>query len=383
MRERLATALGMSGDLGADLGVAALKSAASEQLSKASGGGEIIDAETLRSARAEAGEASARLSKLQSALELAEAKKAAEERLAAVIASELPELSAKNQRLEHPICEVCGVLIDKARAEGCGLALNPCDLEALRQRVEQRKADHLKAVEDAKQFGREVQSLKPEIALAEQQRKQKRERLDALETAAFSRSQSIRRAERWQDEVLEFEQVEAEIADVEAAIATAQSRVDGLSADLVVHRSKVAGVISAFSDRFDAVFRELVPNNERCIVKLHGNGFGIHVPVNGTAIDSLKVVVFDLAALTFAIEGKLLHPGFLIHDSPREADLGRQIYNNFFDVAAKLEAEASPVLFQYIVTTTTEPPSQHQLPPRLCLQLRGSPAEERLLTVDF
>jgi hypothetical protein len=40
------------------------------------------------------------------------------------------------------------------------------------------------------------------------------------------------------------------------------------------------------------------------------------------AIDSLKVLGFDLSALCLSIEGATRVPAFLVHDSPREADLG-------------------------------------------------------------
>jgi hypothetical protein len=104
---------------------------------------------------------------------------------------------------------------------------------------------------------------------------------------------------------------------------------------------------------------------------------------SGTAIVSLDVVLFDLAVLAMAIEGKIRHPGFLIHDSPREADLGGSIYAGLFDLARRLEDFGAAPLFQYIVTTTTEPPEEFRADPWLRLELRGSPAEARLLRKDL
>jgi hypothetical protein len=43
-----------------------------------------------------------------------------------------------------------------------------------------------------------------------------------------------------------------------------------------------------------------------------------------------KVVAFDLAALCLTIEGATRIPSFLVHDSPREADLGGSIYGRLF-----------------------------------------------------
>ena len=76
----------------------------------------------------------------------------------------------------------------------------------------------------------------------------------------------------------------------------------------------------------------------------------------GLAMTSLKAVVFDLAALLLTIEGRSHLPAFLLHDSPREADLGLSYYHKLFLFVRKLEAIADEPPFQYIVTTTTEPP---------------------------
>ena len=72
-----------------------------------------------------------------------------EERIAKVIADQLPELSAQNQRLAHPVCPVCDVLIDKARAEGCGITLQDYDLQAIQTKVREQKEAREAAVTKA------------------------------------------------------------------------------------------------------------------------------------------------------------------------------------------------------------------------------------------
>jgi hypothetical protein len=83
------------------------------------------------------------------------------------------------------------------------------------------------------------------------------------------------------------------------------------------------------------------------------------------------------------MEGHSRLPGFLLHDSPREADLGRSIYDRLFEFARKLEGFGPSPLFQYIVTTTTEPPGEFHSEPWLRLMLHGTPAAERLLKIDL
>lgn len=43
--------------------------------------------------------------------------------------------------------------------------------------------------------------------------------------------------------------------------------------------------------------------------------------IGGEALETLAILLADLTAMLLAIEGKCIHPGLLLHDSPREADL--------------------------------------------------------------
>jgi uncharacterized protein YydD (DUF2326 family) len=81
---------------------------------------------------------------------------------------------------------------------------------------------------------------------------------------------------------------------------------------------------------------------------------------NGQAMASLtKVLAFDLACLIASVEGTARFPLFLIHDSPKTADLESVLYARLYDPIMELLAafgEREPS-FQYIVTTTTPPPA--------------------------
>jgi len=133
--------------------------------------------------------------------------------------------------------------------------------------------------------------------------------------------------------------------------------------------------------------RELVPADITGEVMLDGIGMRLKVELGGerstAAIESWKVVVFDLATLVMTIEGHTRLSGFLLHDSPREAVLGMSLYAKLFDFVRSLERFGPSPLFQYIVTTTTEPPPQYRQMPWLRLTLRGAPAAERLLRADL
>jgi hypothetical protein len=69
-------------------------------------------------------------------------------------------------------------------------------------------------------------------------------------------------------------------------------------------------------------------------------------------------LAFDLADMLLSAEGFGHHPRFIIHDSPREADMANDIYQRFFMYMETLErayGDRTPN-FQYIVTTTEPPP---------------------------
>ncbi len=84
------------------------------------------------------------------------------------------------------------------------------------------------------------------------------------------------------------------------------------------------------------------------------------------------------------MEAETFFPAFLIHDSPREADLSKNIYERLFTLAATLERCCGNVpLFQYILTTTTAPPDAFQNERSVRLKVKGAPAEERLFKVDL
>jgi hypothetical protein len=104
--------------------------------------------------------------------------------------------------------------------------------------------------------------------------------------------------------------------------------------------------------------------------------------MSGEAVETLAVLLSDICGLIYnAKSEKSRLPGFLLHDSPREADLGKRIYWSFLRFAASLQAGLESLdqcPFQYILTTTTEPPKELQTPDWIKLQLSASKASELL-----
>lgn len=122
---------------------------------------------------------------------------------------------------------------------------------------------------------------------------------------------------------------------------------------------------SIFSDSVKAVLtsgtydgRVSLDNRELEFRITHGHA------MSGEAVETLSVLLADVACLIYNSVSEKAHlPGFLLHDSPREADLGLRIYHGFIRLVGILQDHfRSPdkCPFQYILTTTTPPPAGFQ-----------------------
>ena len=104
--------------------------------------------------------------------------------------------------------------------------------------------------------------------------------------------------------------------------------------------------------------------------------------VGGEAYQVLEVLLGDIVCLLDgATSTDNNHPGFLVHDCPREADMSAVLYKNFLLMILEADmqfAASGNVPFQYIVTTTSAPPTELSEAPYLALELQPG-SDEHLL----
>jgi hypothetical protein len=307
------------------------------------------------------------------------------EKLVSIIRSELPEAYAELNREGNPVCPVCKVLIDNALAEGCGISAIKCDVHALQEGIQQRKITVRETERDISVLRNERRNLKQALTAAKKTFADAQRDLDTVEDAYDASTEAVRAAQRLQERIEAFDTLVGKQTSTRTQLQGAEADLKKSRQALSAYREASSKTIQQLSGKFNMVLRELVPD-VLGTTKVDAEGLHLNVEWGGlrstAALESLKVVVFDLAALVLSMEQTLPLPGLLVHDSPREADLSANVYARLFAVAARMEG-GPDACFQYVLTTTTSPPQAFQSGECLRLSIKGAPAEERLLGVDL
>lgn len=175
----------------------------------------------------------------------------------------------------------------------------------------------------------------------------------------------------------------------EAALAGAEREAEALSKRKARRRRQHGEAEERLSTRFHDVIQALLGRDVSGRAEVRGGEIDLaiieHGERDGAAMETLKVLAFDLASLTLSAEGHGHFPGLLIHDGPREADLDELIYERLFLYAEELEGRfTDEPPFQYLVTTTAPPPERlRQAPWLIEPRLDASTPEGRLLRMDL
>jgi len=174
-----------------------------------------------------------------------------------------------------------------------------------------------------------------------------------------------------------------------AELQRARKRDAELGADLASKKSALVQrrqQASARIDRLKAVTSLVAqallgePGHGRFLPESDSSPFDL--AVGGEAYQVLEVLLGDLTCLLdAATSNDSNHPGFLVHDCPREADMSALLYRNFLVTVLEADNQLSSlggVPFQYIVTTTSAPPPELGQEPYLVLELQPGKESELL-----
>lgn len=311
----------------------------------------------------------------------------AEKLLLTYISSEIPALSFSAQNAASPVCPICEVAIDKVLVEGCRMSHKLHDETSCRERLAAKRKDIDDQTLKVSELEKRSKLLQPDIALGLQKVQQAEKRVEGIESARDMRSTAWVAATRSKEDVERLKALVIERDESEKRLESIEDALLKQRAQLLVFRDKQAITFGQLSEKYSAIVRRLINDSARGKVTLSGTGLDLTIDVDGdrrtAAIESLKVIAFDVACLCLSVEGSTRVPAFIVHDSPREADLGLSIYDELFRMMREFESLTKPSAFQYIITSTTRPPADLCQEPWLILTLGGSPGTERLMRRDL
>lgn len=166
----------------------------------------------------------------------------------------------------------------------------------------------------------------------------------------------------------------ADMNAVQRKLDVVRRRHEQLQLQLEKERQGVAGRREAISEVMMTVAKSLpsfqwgVFNDE----EKHRNHPFQMGPMHSTTFKVLEILAGDIACLLDSTSADSFHPGFLLHDSPREAEMSESILWALLGHVASSGSDS----FQYIVTTSTEPTAAFKPFERLRL---SSDSEDDLL----
>lgn len=248
--------------------------------------------------------------------------------------------------------------------------------EAERRKVAGQVAALEKSIKDSEQ--KRVALTKQQSQLATQIRDKKTE-TDLLDT-------DLSELVTWKARVDAPEKY-AKLTSAVESIAKQKAAIETQATDLNVLLTQHDKNRALLSSLFSASAKKVLPSSsydgkvtfadrELNFQVTHGGA------MTGEAMETLAVLLADISCLVFnSLAKDSLLPGFLLHDSPREADLGLRLYHSYIRFAAWLDQhfqKTGGCPFQYILTTTTSPPTTLQESGVITLRLDASKESELL-----
>jgi hypothetical protein len=291
---------------------------------------------------------------------------------------------AELRRAKHPTCPYDDAPLDVESAQFvCPLPRLP-DPATAQRRAHETDTHRLKITEELAAQQNRLATLKGQRASLQAKLQKLERRVEAHLLAIAHESAASQAAWAAKGTLRLF--MEAIEAHDEAQAREKQEK----AAQKIVSEQATAHLESYSTDKltswFDFLVTRVVAAEAKGEIKLDGNGLQPIIQWRGrrrsVALNSLRLVLFDIAAMLCAVQGDASAPAFLLHDSPREGDLDPWTYARLFETVFYLGRDEESAPFQYIVTTTTEPP-EGEVRKRVRAELSAESDETRFLKVDL
>lgn len=319
-----------------------------------------------------------------------EATLAAGEQQLALLGVECPKLFQEEFLNDDPICDLCKVPISRVRAEGCKLSDKLTNVPTLRMLFEENQKSQAalkQSQQDAQQALIGVTQTLEEIRTNQKSLKQEQDRLNAA-IRQMEVPPAVRERLQLEAEISQLRKAMADFEGVKEDLQRATNQLDRARKRRSEAQAQHSKVLERFEQHYDRVVAAMLGTSAEG--KLHSGerGFEPQILMGGektsVTYSSLKTLAFDVAALLMSMEAGTSLPGMLIHDCPRETDMGDSLYHQLFEVLAQLQGQFGEAIpFQYIITTTSAPPAAYQKKPWTVLELNALHGSERLLTEDL
>ena len=216
------------------------------------------------------------------------------------------------------------------------------------------------------------------------------------ELASTQRDELLQHQERIQERISNYEPMFLSADERWRFYEAQMSRVNILGDENKEHRKRQSIIQDGhLMDRLDlgehyrSVLSSLLGSKIDGHIKFDTNGQLVldaenRSSLSSAAIEALKTISFDLASLFRSVGGAGHHPRFLIHDSPKVADMSPVPYAELFELALRVENQANGhPNFQYIITTTEPPPEFFKTSGHIILPLDASTKDGRLFMEDL
>ncbi len=255
-------------------------------------------------------------------------------------------------------------------------------------------ADFRQQLEDAEQCLKDAQRNKRKLMKAVEKAQQllnaENKRL-AEETAGID--QLIGQWQGIQKEATGFQTLTSSASRNTKNLKKADSAYDESLKTLDELRQKGRRKLTRLSEVYEQVLQEIFGPDASGKLQLDGNGLqpapDKRLAPAGAALSVMTTVLaFDVSCLAASVSGIGHHPRFLMHDSPREGDMEGPLFRRLFEIVHELETQftdTEDVSFQYIVTTTSEPPKDLANPKGPCVveTLDATSDDRRLMRRRF
>lgn len=175
-----------------------------------------------------------------------------------------------------------------------------------------------------------------------------------------------------------------ELDSLNSKLVDLKNQIDDIKIKIELFQSDNQIRLKEVSDEYDALVKRVLSKNFKGEISYKDGEISFKIAEDagykGEAVETLALVIADISVMLSSITGNGLHPGFIIHDSPREADLDNVIYNRFLNTIYNISSEKGGIEspFQYIVTTTSPPPKSLKNNSIIRLELQGQPITETL-----